>query len=47
MNWNDQLWTSLIWLGEAFVISSIGLALTIYGLTVFTDRLSSSMIINC
>lgn len=32
MNWNDQLRTSLIWLGEAFVISSSGLALTVYGL---------------
>jgi hypothetical protein len=36
MNWNDQLRTSLIWLGETFVISSIGSALTVYGLTVFT-----------
>ncbi len=36
MNWNDQLRTSLIWLGEAFVISSIGLAVTIYALSVFT-----------
>ena len=29
MDWNDQLRTSLIWLGEAFVISSTGLAITI------------------
>jgi putative ATP-binding cassette transporter len=36
MNWNEQLRSSLIWLGEAFVISSIGLALTVYGLTAFT-----------
>jgi putative ATP-binding cassette transporter len=36
MDWNDQLRKSLIWLGEAFVISSIGLALTIYALSVFT-----------
>ncbi|MDB6088625.1 MAG: alkanesulfonate transporter ATP-binding protein [Gammaproteobacteria bacterium] len=36
MNWNDQLRTSLIWLGEAFVISSAGLAITIYGLALLT-----------
>jgi vitamin B12/bleomycin/antimicrobial peptide transport system ATP-binding/permease protein len=36
VNWNDQLRTSLIWLGEAFVISSCGLAITIYGLAVLT-----------
>jgi vitamin B12/bleomycin/antimicrobial peptide transport system ATP-binding/permease protein len=34
--WNDQLRASLIWLGEAFVISSIGLAITIYVLAVST-----------
>jgi vitamin B12/bleomycin/antimicrobial peptide transport system ATP-binding/permease protein len=37
VNWNEQLRASLIWLGEAFVISSIGLALTIYGLSAFTS----------
>src|ERR1700688_1958314 len=37
VNWNDQLLTSLIWLGEAFVISSIGLAITIGLLTRFTE----------
>jgi vitamin B12/bleomycin/antimicrobial peptide transport system ATP-binding/permease protein len=36
VDWNDQLLRSLIWLGEAFVISSIGLAITIYALSVFT-----------
>jgi vitamin B12/bleomycin/antimicrobial peptide transport system ATP-binding/permease protein len=36
VDWNGQLRTSLIWLGEAFVISSIGLAITIYALSVFT-----------
>ncbi|MDB6041846.1 MAG: alkanesulfonate transporter ATP-binding protein [Gammaproteobacteria bacterium] len=36
MDWNDQLRTSLIWLGEAFVISSTGLAITIYGLALLT-----------
>ena len=36
MDWNDQLSASLIWLGEAFVISSIGLAITIYGLSRWT-----------
>jgi vitamin B12/bleomycin/antimicrobial peptide transport system ATP-binding/permease protein len=36
VNWNDQLRTSLIWLGEAFVISSTGLAVTIYGLARLT-----------
>ena len=36
MNWNDQLRTSLIWLGEAFLISSLGAAVTIYGLTRLT-----------
>ena len=33
MNWNDQLRTSLIWLFDAFVISSFAAAITIYGLT--------------
>ena len=36
MNWNDQLRASLIWLGEAFVISAIGLAAAIYALAVMT-----------
>jgi vitamin B12/bleomycin/antimicrobial peptide transport system ATP-binding/permease protein len=36
MNWTDQLRASLIWLGEAFVISSIGLAVTICGLARLT-----------
>jgi hypothetical protein len=36
VDWNDQLRTSLIWLGEAFVISSIGAAITIYGLVRLT-----------
>jgi putative ATP-binding cassette transporter len=36
VDWNDQLRISLIWLCEAFVISSIGAALTIYGLTRLT-----------
>jgi putative ATP-binding cassette transporter len=36
VDWNHQLRTSLIWLGEAFVISSAGLAITIYALSVFT-----------
>ena len=36
LDWNHQLQASLIWLGQAFVISSIGLALTIYGLAVLT-----------
>jgi len=36
MNWTDQLRASLIWLSEAFVISSIGLAVTIYGLARLT-----------
>ena len=37
MDWNDQLRTSLIWLGEAFVVSSIGLTVTIYLLALFTS----------
>jgi vitamin B12/bleomycin/antimicrobial peptide transport system ATP-binding/permease protein len=36
VDWNDQLLTSLIWLGEAFVISSIGLIITVYLLAQFT-----------
>jgi vitamin B12/bleomycin/antimicrobial peptide transport system ATP-binding/permease protein len=36
VDWNDQLRTSLIWLGEAFVISSIGLTITIYLLARLT-----------
>ena len=37
MDWNDQLRTSLIWLGKAFVVSSIGLTITIYLLARFTE----------
>jgi putative ATP-binding cassette transporter len=36
VDWNDQLRTSLIWLGEAFVISSTGLAFTLYALARLT-----------
>jgi putative ATP-binding cassette transporter len=36
VDWNDQLQTSLIWLGKAFVISSVGLAITICALSLFT-----------
>jgi putative ATP-binding cassette transporter len=36
VDWNGQLRTSLIWLGDAFVISSIGLTVTIYLLAQFT-----------
>jgi putative ATP-binding cassette transporter len=36
VHWNDQLRTSLIWLGEAFVISSIGLAVAIHVLALST-----------
>lgn len=36
MHWNDQLHASLIWLGEAFVISSIGLAIAICILALST-----------
>src|SRR5882762_10431628 len=36
VEWNNQLRTSLIWLGEAFVISSIGLTITICLLSRFT-----------
>jgi putative ATP-binding cassette transporter len=36
VDWNDQLLKSLIWLGEAFVISSIGLTITLYFLARFT-----------
>ena len=37
LDWNDQLRTSLIWLVEAFVVSSIGLTITIYLLALFTE----------
>ena len=37
VDWNDQLRTSLIWLGEAFVVSSIGLTITIYLLARSTE----------
>ena len=37
MDWNGQLRTSLIWLGKAFVVSSIGLTITIYLLAQFTE----------
>src|SRR3984893_13102783 len=37
LDWNDQLLTSLIWLGEAFVISSTGLIITICLLAQFTE----------
>jgi vitamin B12/bleomycin/antimicrobial peptide transport system ATP-binding/permease protein len=36
VDWNNQLRASLIWLGEAFVISSIGLTITLYLLAQFT-----------
>ena len=36
MHWNDQLRASLIWLGEAFIISSFGLAVAIYVLARWT-----------
>jgi putative ATP-binding cassette transporter len=36
VDWNGQLRTSLIWLGEAFVISSAGLTIAIYLLAQFT-----------
>jgi putative ATP-binding cassette transporter len=36
VDWNGQLRASLIWLGEAFVISSTGLTITIYLLAHFT-----------
>lgn len=36
VNWNDQVRASLIWLGEAFVISSTGLGITIYAVAVLT-----------
>jgi vitamin B12/bleomycin/antimicrobial peptide transport system ATP-binding/permease protein len=37
VDWNDQLRASLIWLGTAFVVSSIGLTITIYLLSLFTE----------
>ena len=36
MDWHDQVSASLIWLGEAFVISSIGLGITVCGLALLT-----------
>src|SRR5216683_4951160 len=36
VDWNGQLRASLIWLGEAFVVSLIGLTVTIYLLALFT-----------
>jgi putative ATP-binding cassette transporter len=36
VHWNDQLRASLIWLGEAFIVSSIGLAVAIYVLARWT-----------
>lgn len=36
MDWNHELLASLIWLGEAFVMSLIGLAVTVAGLRRFT-----------
>ena len=36
VDWNDQLRASLIWLGEAFAISSIGLTITLYVPALFT-----------
>jgi vitamin B12/bleomycin/antimicrobial peptide transport system ATP-binding/permease protein len=36
LDWNDQLRASLIWLGEAFIISSTGFGITIYGLALLT-----------
>jgi putative ATP-binding cassette transporter len=36
VDWNNQLRASLIWLGEAFVISSLGFAITIYVLALAT-----------
>src|ERR1700721_577033 len=36
VDWNDQLSKSLIWLGEAFAVSPIGLIITIYLLPRFT-----------
>src|ERR1700730_8782167 len=37
VDWNNQLQTSLIWLGKAFVVSSIGLTITIYLVALFTE----------
>ena len=36
MDWNHELLASLIWLGEAFVMSLIGLAVSVAGLSRFT-----------
>jgi putative ATP-binding cassette transporter len=37
VDWNDQLSRSLIWLGEAFAISALGMIITIYLLARFTE----------
>src|ERR1700730_17142874 len=37
VDWNNQLQTSLIWLGKAFVVSSIGLTITIFLLAQFSE----------
>ncbi len=36
MDWNHELLATLIWLGEAFIVSLIGLAITVAGLSRFT-----------
>lgn len=36
MEWNHELLASLIWIGEAFVMSLFGLAVTVAGLSRFT-----------
>ena len=36
MDWNHELLATLIWLGEAFIISLIGLAVAVAGLSRFT-----------
>jgi len=36
VDWNHELLATLVWLGEAFVISLIGLAVTVAGLSRFT-----------
>ncbi len=37
MDWNNELLASLIWLGETFVISLIGLAVTVVALSRYTQ----------
>lgn len=37
MDWNHELLASLIWLGEAFIISLIGLAVTVVALSRLTE----------